>query len=165
MKKSILVAIAVLGLAGGYVLAADTCPAPSPALLRTVTVPGPNKTTEIFVVPVAGPGQKVEWVNETYKDLEPKIETVFEPRKRMVPKKYDVVHKKIVTDTKIDKVQPVNARQPRLARGKTLREKEYLKKETFMEEEDYLHPVKETVYYEVEKLRKVPALISEVDKK
>ncbi len=161
MKKSMLVAIAVITFACGYALTADSSPAP----LKTVTVPGPNKTTEIFVVPVAGPGQKVEWVEETYKDLEPKVETVHELRTRVVPKKYDVVHKKIVTDTKIDKVQPVNARQPRLARGKTLRQKEYLKKETFMEEEDYLHPVKETVYYEVEKLRKVPALISEVNKK
>lgn len=126
---------------------------------KTVTVPGPNNTTETFVVPTAGPGQRVEWFDEVYKDIQPRVETVHEERTRLAPKQYNVVHKKNVTETRIAKVQPANARQPRLARGKSIIEKEYLKKETFMEEETYLHPLKATVLYEVDKVRKVPALV------
>lgn len=152
MKRITLIvaALAFLGLAG-VAAAAE----------QTVAVPGPNNTTVVYVVPTAGPGQKVEWVDETYKDLQPRVETVHEPRTRVVPKKYDVVHKKTVSDHKFERIIPENSRGPRLARTVKRVEKEYLKKETFMEEEEYLHPVRETVYYEVEKVRKVPALISD----
>ena len=152
MKRITLIVAAMAFVAlAGYASAAD----------QTVTVPGPNNTTETFVVPTAGPGQKVEWVQETYKDLQPRVETVHEQRTRMVPKKYDVVHTKKVSEHKYERIVPTNTRSPRLARTPKRVEKEYLKKETFMEEEEYLHPVKETVYYEVDKVRSVPALISD----
>lgn len=179
MKKSaLLFAALVFAAVSGSVSAADTCNAGcvAPATTHTctapgvavsggtVTVPGPENTTVTYAVPTPGPGQKLEWVDETYKDLEPRIETVQEVRTHMVPKKYNVVKKKIVTDTKIYKVQPASGRKPRLARGKQLREKEYLKKETIMEEEEYLQPVNQTVLYEVDKVRRIPALVEDKNK-
>ena len=178
MKKSALLFAALLFAAmSGYVGAADVCNAGcAPAAHTcdassgvvsggTVTVPGPEGSTVTYGVPTPGPGQKLEWVEESYKDLEPRVETVQEVRTRMTPKKYNVVKTKTVTDTKIIKVKSRSGRQPRLARTKSLREKEYLKKETIMEEEEYLHPVQQTVLYEVDKIRRIPALVEKKNDK
>jgi hypothetical protein len=128
---------------------------------KTVEVPGPGGTTVTYGVPVPGPGERVEWVEETYTDMEDRLETVGEElRTRVVPKKFEVVHTKTVTDTHIVKVASRTGRSQRLVRGKINREKEYTRRETLNVKEDYMHPIQEVVRHEVQKVRRVPALVT-----
>ena len=105
------------------------------------------------------PAKKVVYEDEKYTVNEYQTETVYEQRTRQVARRYDVLHEKVVTDTKIAKVEGVTGKQPRLARGKTLRKKEYTKKETFMEDEDYLQPMRLTHVVPVERTRKVAKIV------
>lgn len=129
---------------------------------RTVDVPGPGGSTVTYGVPVPGPGQRVEWVEETYKDMEPRLETVREePRTRIVGRPFNVVKSKTVSDAHIVKVASRSRRTQRLVRGAVRREQEYTRREVLQVKEEYMHPIQETVYREVEKVRRVPALVTD----
>ncbi len=174
---ALLLAFALAVLASSSASAADDCApvvstpvcadpalagAGSVAVGRTVTVPGPANTTVTYGVPVPGPGQRVEWVEETYTDTELRLETVREePRTRTVSKPFNVVHTKTVRDAHIVKVPSRSRRATRLVRGKIDRQKEYTRREMLRVQEDYMHPIQEPVAHEVTRVRRVPALVKD----